>query len=461
MKNIPRLAGPLTLALIAGCASAPPYQAPQVDVPAAFKEQGVWQAASAGPLVPEAWWTLFADPVLDDLQSRLLVDNQTLKSSLAQLAAARAAVATAQASVLPQLGAGLGASRGNSAGENTSTRNTVQLSADASWEIDLWGRLGLAVRGANASLQASADDLAAARLSAQATLAQAYFTLRAGEAQAAVLERTVAAYTKSLDLTKKRHAAGVASGADVALAEVQLANTQASWRDALASRAQTEHAIAVLLGQAPAAFSLPVTAQLPQAPDAPALLPSTLLERRPDIAAAERRVALAQAQVGVAQKAFFPSLTLSASAGYSGSALAGLARAPNLFWSLGPALAATVFDGGTRKAAVAQAQAGAEQATASYRQTVLVALQEVEDNLVSAGNLRGDESLRQQALAAAQRALAITESQYRAGTVGYLEVVSAQASVLSAETTLLNVRSQRLAAVGTLLKNIGGRWAPA
>jgi NodT family efflux transporter outer membrane factor (OMF) lipoprotein len=460
----------LALAALAGCTTVPPYDPPKTDVPAAFKEQGVWQPAS-GPAVAvtETWWTLFQDPVLDDLQSRLLDGNQTLKASLAQLAAARAAVASAQASVLPTVGAGLSGSRGSSGGSSATgatdgpsrVRNSVQLSADASWEIDLWGRLGLAVAGANASLQASADDLAAARLSAQATLAQAYFTLRSGEAQAAVLERTVDAYKRSLDLTQKRRTAGIVSGADVAQAEVQLANAQAQWRDALAGRAQTEHAIAVLLGLAPAAFSLPVTARLPAAPDAPELLPSTLLERRPDIAAAERRVALAQAQVGVAQKAFFPSITLSASAGYAGSSLSGLLSAPNLFWSVGPALAATLFDGGARSAAVAQAQANADQATATYRQAVLVALQEVEDNLVAAGNLRGDDALRSQALASAQRALAITESQYRAGTVGYLDVVSAQTSVLSAETTLLGVRSQRLAALSTLLKNIGGRWSPA
>jgi len=448
-----------TLAL-AGCATPPPYAPPKIELPAAFKEQGVWQPAAAQATVPEAWWTLFNDPVLDELQTRLLADNQSLKSSLAQLASARASLASARASVLPSVGAGLSASRGNSASSEAGVRNSVQLSVDASWEIDLWGRLSLAVAGAGASLQASADDLAAARLSAQATLAQAYFTLRSSEAQAAVLERTVAAYARSLELTQRRHTAGVVSGADVAQAEVQLANAQAQWRDALASRAQTEHAIAVLVGAAPAAFSLPVAARLPEAPEAPVLLPSTLLERRPDIAAAERRVALAQAQIGVAQKAFFPSITLSASAGYAGSALAGLISAPHLFWSVGPALAATLFDGGARSAAVDQARANADQATATYRQAVLVALQEVEDNLVVAGNLRSTEELRRQALASAQRALAIAENQYRAGTVSYLDVVSAQSSVLSAETTLLNVRSQRLTALNTLLKNIGGRWAP-
>jgi len=448
------------LALLAGCASTPPASAPQMALPANFKEQGVWQPAAAETPVPEAWWTLFNDPVLDALESRLVLDNQTLKASYAELAAARASLAAAQASVLPHLGAGASASRARS-GDGGSVHNNVQLSLNASWEIDLWGRLSLAVAGARASLQASADDLAAARLSLQATLAQAYFTLRTSEAQAAVLERTVQAYTRSLDLTRKRHAAGVISGADVAQAEVQLANATAQWRDALADRAQTEHAIAVLVGSAPALFSLPVTAKLPAPVDAPALLPSTLLERRPDIAAAERRVALAQAQLGIAQKAYFPSITLSASAGFAGSALAGLLSAPNLFWSFGPALAATLFDGGARSAAIDQARAGSARATADYRQAVLVALQEVEDNLVVAGNLRGDEALRQRALASAQRALAIAESQYRAGTVGYLEVVSAQTSVLAAQTTLLGIRSRRLAAISTLLKNIGGRWAPA
>jgi len=449
-------------ALLAACSTtAPPATPPSMAVPAEFKEVAGWKPAAAAAAVPEAWWTLFADPALDALQARLLDANQNLRVSLAQLAAARAALASASAQVLPTIGAGLSATRARAAGGETPVRNTLQLSADASWEVDLWGRLSLAVSAADASLQASADDLAAARLSAQATLTQAYLALRTNEAQAAVLERTVAAYQRSLELTRQRHAAGVVSGADVAQAEVQLANAQAQWRDLLASRAQNEHAIAVLVGAAPAAFGLPVTAQLPAPPEAPALLPSTLLERRPDIAAAERRVASAQAQLGIAQRAWFPSLTLSAGAGYAGSSLSHLVSAPNLFWSVGPALAASLFDGGAKNAALAQARASSEQATASYRQTVLTALQEVEDNLVAATNLQGDEALRQQALASSRRALAITESQYRAGTVSYLDVVSSQTSALGAETALLSTRSQRLLALATLLKNIGGRWTPA
>ena len=250
------------------------------------------------------------------------------------------------------------------------------------------------------------------------------------------------------------------SSADVAQAESQYKSTQAQLLESQLSRAQLEHALAALLGKAPAAFSLPVTAKLPTPPVVPAMLASTLLEQRPDIAAAERRMAAANAQVGVARAAYFPTLSLSASGGYRNSELANLLNAPNLFWSLGPALALNLFDGGARTAAVESARAALDLAGATYKQTVLTALQEVEDNLVAAAQLAQEQQVQTEALAAAQKALTVATNQYKAGIVAYLNVLSAQTSVLSAQSSLINVRNRRLTAVNTLLKNVAGKWEP-
>jgi len=271
----------------------------------------------------------------------------------------------------------------------------------------------------------------------------------------------VAAYQRSLDLTQNRYTAGIASAADVAQATTQLKSTQAQQVEANSSRAQLEHALATLLGKPASAFGMTRTATLPQAPSIPVQLPASLLERRPDIAAAERRVAAANAQIGVAQSAFFPAITLSGSAGFRGAELAELISSPSLFWSIGPALAFTLFDGGARKSAEDSAKASADQATATYRQTVLTAFQEVEDNLVIAASLEEEIALQADAFKAAERSLEIASNQYKAGTVSYLNVVTAQTTALSAERTLLDVRNRRLAAITQLLKNLAGRWDAA
>ncbi|HSI59753.1 MAG TPA: efflux transporter outer membrane subunit [Ideonella sp.] len=458
--------------LLAACAVTRVEPPAPYTAAAAYKEGGLWQHAAASPAtaVPDDWWTLFGDPVLDDLQRRLLTGNESLKSAVTRVASARAAVEASRAALWPTLSAGLAASRsddgqaGSSSGSATTVRgpaNSVALTASASWEIDLWGRLSQAVGGAQATLQASADDLAAARLSAQATLAQSYWSLRTAEAQQALLERSAQAYQRSLDLTQVRYDAGVAARTDVLQAQTQLKATQAQALEAAIQRAQLEHAIATLLGEPPSAVTIARSDRLPEPPGVPAMLPGSLIERRPDIAAARQRVATAYAQIGIADAAYFPSLSLSASAGYSGSSLAHLVSAPNLFWSLGPALAQTLFDGGQRRLASAQARADADQATATYRQAVLTALQEVEDNLVLADRLQAEAQLQQEALQAARHNLDITLEQYRAGTVSYLNVVVAQTSALSSENSLLGVRSRQLAAVNQLLKNIAGRWSPA
>ena len=453
--------------LLAACASTrvePPATAPAT---AQYKESGGWQRAVAETPVPDDWWKLFNDPVLDGLQRQLVIGNETLKSSVAAVASARAVVEASRSAMGPTLSAGLATTRTASPSSTaapgaSNPSNSVSLSATAAWEVDLWGRLSQASSGAQAALQASADDLTAARLSAQALLAQTYFSLRTAEAQASLLERSVSGYRRSLELTQVRYDGGVAARTDILQAQTQLKSAQAQLADITAQRAQLEHAIAVLLGVAPSTFGLERGAAgsgaLPDAPVVPQMLPSTLLERRPDIAAAQRRVAAAYAQIGVADAAYFPDLALSANAGFRSSSLARLVSAPNLFWSLGASLTEAIFDGGQRKLASAQARSVADQATSSYRQTVLTALQEVEDNMVLADQLRQEAELQGEALQAAQRNLEITLDQYRAGTVSYLNVVVAQATALSSESSLLAVRNRQLAAVNQLLKNIAGRW---
>lgn len=467
--------GMMSALLLAGCAAQAPFAPPRIDVPGYFKQgsmaqaQGVWQPAryadgTAGTGVAAAWWTVYGDPELNRLQALAEQDSPTLAQAVARLRAAQAAVAGSQAGLWPTLGASASAQRARSGttAEGTArpgtTASSYSLGLNASWELDLWGRLSGAVDAAQASAQASESDLAAARLSTQASVAQTYFSLRAAEAQVQLLQDTLTAYEQSWEITRNRYRAGVASSADVAQAEAQHKSTQAQLLEARTSRAQLEHALAALLGRPPAAFDLAPTGALPAPPEVPALLPSQLLERRPDIGAAQQRVAATHAQVGVARAAYFPALTLSATAGYRSTSLSDLVSAPHLFWSLGPALAQALFDGGARDAAVASARASLDLAAATYRQTVLAALQEVEDNLVAAAHLAQQLLLQQEAVTAAQKALDVASNQYRAGTVAYLNVLSAQATVLAAQRSLLDVRARRLAAVNTLLKNLAGRW---
>ena len=463
-----RRTAPLALSLLLAACAVTRVEPPATETaPAQYKEAGAWQRAAAEPAVPDAWWTLFNDPVLNDLENRLVIGNQNLKAAAAQVASARATLEASRAALWPTLSVGASATRSESGkGSTTSASqsgpsNSVSLSGTAGWELDLWGRLSQAKEGATATLQASVDDLGAARLSAQSLLAQTYFSMRAAETQQALLERSVQAYQRSLELTQVRYQGGVAGQSDVLQAQTQLWSAQAQESEAASQRAQLEHAIAVLLGQPPSSFALERTDTLPEPPEVPEMLPATLLERRPDINAAQRRVAAAYAQIGVADAAFFPSLTLSANAGYKGSSLSNLVGAPNLFWSLGSTLAESIFDGGQRRLASAQARASAEQVTANYRQAVLVALQEVEDNLVLASQLQRETGYQQDALKAAQRNLEIVLDQYRAGTVSYLNVVIAQNAAYTSENSLLSARNRQLAAVNTLLKNIAGRWEKA
>lgn len=444
----------IPLLWLTACAVGPEYRRPEVKLPEQFSEAGgEWRTARPGDFqVPERWWSVFADPELDRLEAQVVIDNQNLKAAEARYRAARAAVDSAAAARLPTVTGAADATRSRSAGV---TANSYSLLASANWEVDLWGRVRRSIEAARARAESSADDLAAARLSTQALLAQTWFQLRAADEQRQLLQRTLAADARFLGLTRDRYAAGVASALDIAQAETQLGSVRTQLSEVELQRAQLAHALAALLGgndvQAEA------LAPLPPVPPPPALLPSTLLEQRPDIASAERLAAAANAQIGLAQTAFYPLLDLGATAGSRAGALSRLFDAPSLLWTLGPSLAMTLFDGGARSAAVEQARAGYDLAVATYRQTVLTAFQEVQDNLAAARLLQREADEQAQALAAARRAREIAEDQYRAGTISSLNVITAQTAELAAERSAVDIHSRQLAASVQLLKNAGGR----
>ena len=453
--------------LLAGCAMGPAYQRPVVDTPAAWKEApavaGWLPAAPADGLARGDWWTLFGDPTLNQLAAQVQVSNQNIAAAVASVAQARALVGERDAARLPSVGLSGSAQRAGGEGSSRGSggSNSVSATLGASWELDLWGRLQLLADGARASAQASEADLAAARLSALGTLASSYLQLRAADAEAGLLRSTVQGYERSLQIAQNRYSAGVAAQTDVLQAQTQLANTRADLAGVLADRAKLEHAIAVLTGVAPGGFALPVQSDVAWAPVVPAIplvVPSALLQRRPDIAAAERAVEAANAQIGIQRSAYFPQLGLSASVGQSGSVVADLYRASNSLWAVGLSLAQVVFDAGAITSQVEGAKAGHAAAVARYRQTVLVAFQSVEDQLTQAATLAAQEGLRREALAAAERTEQQMLNRYRAGQVGYTEVVAAQASALSARRALLQLQVNRQVAAVLLVQALGGGW---
>ena len=449
------------LALLSGCAVGPDYHRPAVDTPVAYKEAQGWkQAKPRDEAARGKWWEIYGDPELNALVEQVQVSNQNVRLAAAQVRQAQALLDSARAGYFPTVTGSLSASRGSAATPATAASNSDRLALSTTWEADVWGRIGRTVEANQAELQASAADLRAALLSAQATLVQTYLQLRVIDAQRHLLDQTVEAYQRSLVIAGNQYAAGVVGRTDVAQAEAQLRSTQAQAIDLGVARAQLEHAIATLDGRAPAGFRLPATDALPTLPTIPVGLPSELLERRPDIAAAERRIAAANAQIGVAQAAFFPSLSISASGGYQNSSLSQLLTLPNRFWSLGPSLAASLFDAGARSAQKAQAIAAYDQSVASYRQTVLTAFQEVEDNLAALRVLAEEARTQQAAQKAAAEALALTDNQYLAGTVSYLNVVTAQAAALAADRTSLAITGNRLVSSVLLVKALGGVWQP-
>ena len=472
----PSLAAAACVLALDACAVGPNYHRPSVPPAPAFKEGQGWAPATAAQISGEEWWSVYDDPVLSSLEKQVEVSNQNLKAAVASYYAAREAVGVTRGTLFPSIGlGGSGTRTGGSARSNlslsglpvgvvqggSSTRTLYDANANASWDLDIWGKIRRQLEGDLAQAQASAADVAAARLSAQAALATDYFQLRAAEQQLRLLKTSVQDYQVSLQIAQNRVNAGVTTLADVYSARTLLENTQSQENTVELTRAKLEHAIAVLIGKAPAALTLAQGELAATVPVVPAGVPSQLLLRRPDIAAAERTVENANAQIGVAESAWFPSLTLSGAYGYESSSLATLIRASNSVWSFGPSLAETVFNGGARVAQTREERALYDSAVATYRQTVLSAFQQVEDDLATLRYLQTDYAQEQQALADAERSEALTLNQYKAGVADYASVLTAQTARLNTEITALDVQNQRLVASVDLIDAIGGGWSSA
>ncbi|WP_175657273.1 efflux transporter outer membrane subunit [Burkholderia ambifaria] len=460
-----------TAVLLAGCAVGPDYHRPDTSIPAAFKEAPAgWKVAQPADRADRGpWWSVYDDPQLDALIGKLNASNQTIAQSAAAYRQARALVAEARAAYFPTVGLTASGSRARSGrtstsssasgfGSSSSISNSYSVGLDASWEPDLWGKVSRSVSAQRAGEAAAAADLANARLSQQALLAQTYFQLRTSDALQKLLDDTVKSYGDSLKLTQNQYAQGVAARADVIQAQTQLQSAQAAAIDNGVARAQYEHAIATLIGEPASTFSLPPNPLTAQPPITPVDVPSALLERRPDIAAAERRAASANEQIGVAIAAFFPTLTLSATGGFQSSVWSQLFTLPARFWTVGPQLAATLFDAGLRAAQTDAARATYDQDVAAYRLAVLTAFQDVEDNLASQRILAQEVDVQRQAVDSAEQALAIVTNQYKAGTVAYLNVLSAQTTAFTAQQKLATIAGQRMVSSVGLVKALGGGW---
>jgi NodT family efflux transporter outer membrane factor (OMF) lipoprotein len=483
-----RFSLPLSVAcalLLTGCTVGPKYVRPSVQAPSAFKEMapteaaapGAWKTAQPKDAASRGkWWEIFNDPQLNDLEDKAAVSNQNIVAAAANFLAARALVRQARSQYFPTVSTnpsvirsrpspgefgGLHAGSSSTAGLTVTTFTDYSLPFDASWEPDLWGRVRNSVRANVFAAQASAADLENVRLSEQAELAVDYYELRAQDSLKEVFDSTVAAFQDTLDLTRSLYRAGLGNDEAVAQAEAQLEAAQAQDTNLGILRAQYEHAIAVLIGQPASTFSLPAQSLQVISPQIPVGIPSELLERRPDIAAAERGVAQANAQIGVAKAAYFPSILLSAMAGFGTSSFASWLTWPSRFWSVGPTVAETIFDAGLRNATMAQYRATYDQTVANYRQTVLTAFQQVEDELAAMRILAQDIQQQEAAVEAASRSLQEATVRYKAGLDPYLNVISAQTILLNDEQTAVNFRMQQMVATVQLIKALGGGWNAA
>lgn len=448
---------------VAGCSMAPDYHAPETAAPPAFREVEGWsQAAPRDAEARGEWWTMFGDPTLDDLEKRAEAASPTLAAALARYDQARASAGVAASDLYPTVGVSGEASRDRvSAGRPLSTGtartyNNFVVGGSLSYEVDLWGRVRNSVKAANAEAAASSGDLASARLSLQASVADAYLRLRGLDVQADLLNRSVEAFERALKLTDTRHSGGIASGIDVNRARTVLGNARAQVSAVANERAATEHELAALIGTTPAEFSLPMRSEPLDVPDVVVGVPSELLQRRPDIAAAERRVFAANARIGVAKAAWFPSIGLGGGAGWQATN-GNLLSTPNTFWSLGPVSALlTLFDGGARKSQVKMSRAEYEEVAANYRSTVLGAFQDVEDAIAAMHHLETQASAQRDAAQAAQRTSEIALSRYRDGASDYLEVVTAQTDALDAQRSWIGVQTARMRANVAYVRAMGG-----
>ncbi|HEY2276340.1 MAG TPA: efflux transporter outer membrane subunit [Steroidobacteraceae bacterium] len=455
----------LTAAVAAGCAVGPNYHRPSAPVPQRFKEAEGWKPAEPREAASGTdWWSVYDDATLDSLEKQIDVSNQTLKASEAAWREAVALVSQARAGLLPVIGATATGTRSGGPGAGAAAtpvshpRNQFELAGTGSWDIDIWGRIRRTVESDVANARASEADLAAARLSAQAQLAADYIALRVADEQQHLLDETVEAYKRSLEITQNQYHVGVVAKVDVITAETQLDGAESQRIAIGVTRATLEHAIAVLIGKPPGDFSLPPATLAATVPVVPIGVPSALLERRPDIAAAERHMAAANAQIGIAISAYFPDLTLNGSFGYASSVVSGLVKAPNNLWSFGGSASDTLLDFGARPAQVRQARAAYDAAVASYRQTVLAAFQQVEDQLATLRILEQQVQVQEETVKSANLAVQLTLNQYKAGTVAYTAVITAQTIALADAQTLLNIRQSRLTASVALIEALGGGW---
>ena len=453
--------------LMSACARRPPYVAPApAQAPAAaYKENADWKTAQPSDVqVRGNWWEVYGDPQLNELEQQVEVSSQTLKRAQAQFLVARAAIGINRSDLYPQVGVNpsitaVGPSDNRAQSANGKHYGDFLLPVDVSYEADVWHRIRDTVASSRATAQATVADVEVVRLSIHAEVATNYFALRGLDAEKATLDSAVTAFERALELTENRYRGGVASQTDVAQAETQLETTRAQAIDILVARAQLEHAIAALVGRSASEFSIAALPLSTAPPVVPTGLPSELLERRPDIAAAERRVAAANADIGVAHAAYFPRLLLNASAGFESGSLSTWFSGMSNFWSLGPTALVTAFDGGRRRALSAEAQAAYDAQVASYRETVLGAVQEVEDSLASLRLLEREAETQARAVQAAERFLTLATNRYRGGVVTYLEVIAAQTAALNNERTAVTLQARRLVSSVRLIKALGGGWA--
>jgi NodT family efflux transporter outer membrane factor (OMF) lipoprotein len=467
----PSIAAAIATAVTLSCAVGPNYHRPAAPVPQHFKEADGWKPAQPREAASGTnWWSVYEDATLDELEKQIDVSNQTLKASEAAWRQAVALVSQTRAGFLPTVGVTAAATRSGGRGAAGAASgpaavshpsNQFELTGSASWDIDVWGKIRRTLESNVANAQASEAELAAARLSAQATLASDYIGLRIADEQKQLFDETVEAFQRSLQITQNQYTVGVVAKADVITAQAQLQGAQSQQLAIGVTRATLEHAIAVLIGKPPAEFSLAAAPLGATVPVAPAGVPSTLLERRPDVAEAERRMAAANAQIGIAVAAYFPDLTLTGSYGFASNVVSGLVRAPNNLWSVGAGATDALLDFGARPAQVRQARAGYDIAVANYRQTVLSAFQQVEDELATLRILEQQYQVQDETVKSANLAAQLMLNQYRAGIVAYTAVVTAQTIALNDAQSLLNIRQSRLTASVALIQALGGGWTTA
>jgi len=467
LKLTAGIIGVMSMLLFVGCTVGPNYKRPAAEVPPAYKEVGDWKPAQPNDeSLPGNWWEVFQDAQLNALEAQVNVSNQNLKAAEAQYTQARAALRYQRADYFPTVAVAPSATRNSfsanrqphSAQFSGVTFTDLQIPFELSYQIDLWGRVRRTVESYRDQAQASAADLAAVNLSMHSQLALFYFQARMLDAEEQLLNFTVTQYEQALELIKNRFAGGLASDVEVQQAATQLETTRAQAIDVGVARAQYEHAVAVLIGKPPASFSLAPLPLTAPPPGIPVGLPSELLERRPDIAAAERLMASANAQIGVAKAAYYPMVNLAALGGFESGSATTLLSGPSILWSAGPSALFTIFDGGRRRAASDQAIAAYNQTVANYRQTVLTGFQQVEDNVAALRILEHEAQVQEKAVAAAQKYLDLAVTRYKGGVTSYLEVTTAQSAALSDEVTAVNILGRRMVDAVTLVQALGGGW---